>query len=269
MIFIERNDPNQISNLIDYQTGESKLNYSSGVSEVSENGNDSKLYENSFDKPHYRSVDSQISEYAVQKSVMEYTDFKSKSEYESGNSVLNNLQFTSKNREEEFFSNKKEGYINSLWRKGNDQNKDSQVLNTISKKNLFNQLNKFQENNSDNKINLSCMLSNNSVNRGENNDYKDMVNRDTNKSDAISYLCSNNESNLDFGIGTEDFSKLKMNKYKINTSSNNSKFNVMSNNAQSDNNTNTNQSNLNNISINDKKISKITTTSVDDLRGKK
>ena len=164
MIFNERNDPNQISNLIDYQSGESKLDSSNSVlSEISEMGNESRMYDNSFDKPHYRSIDSQISEYAVQKSIIEYPEFKSgNNEYESQNSVLNNLQFTSKNREEEYSSNKKDGYINFLWRRGNGNNRDSQKILT-SKKHLLKELNQFNETEENNKINLSSMLSNNSA----------------------------------------------------------------------------------------------------------
>ena len=162
MIFIERNDPNQISNLIDYQTGESgiKSNYSSLRSENSDIGNESRL-NNSFDKPCYRSVDSQISEYAVQKSIIENNNFLTKSEYESGNSVLNNLQFKSHNKEEEYSSHRKNDHINFLWRRGNENNSQKNMDN--SKKSLGSELNQFNENNTNNnKINLSSMLSNNS-----------------------------------------------------------------------------------------------------------
>lgn len=282
MIFNERNDPNQISNLIDYQTGESKLNYSTLKSDISEN--DSKVYDNSFDKPHYRSIDSQISEYAVQKSVMEYNDFKSRSEYESGNSVLNNLQFTSKNNKgEEYPSNKKDGYINYLWRRGNENNRESQKTIDNSKKDLLNDLNQFNENNTNNnKINLSNMLTDNSAIKKHNNNNtnntnitsktdrdRDMMNRDSVDSGNISYICSNNntninESNLDVGVTAEEIERFNKNKYKLNTNSNISKFNVDSNNLNSD--VNTNQSGINNFSNNDKRITK-NASSTDDISG--
>jgi len=195
MIFNERNDPNQISNLIDYQTGESKSNYSSLKSDISEN--DSKVFDNSFDKLHYRSVDSQISEYAVQKSVMEYNDFKSRSEYESGNSVLNNLQFTSKNNNkgeefQEYPCDKKDDYINYLWRRGNENNRESQKTIDNSKKKLIKELNRF-DNSSNNKINLSNMGTDNdnSENKKNNND-----NNNNNNNNKIIWFSLNSSSNF-------------------------------------------------------------------------
>ena len=235
--------------------------------------NDSKLYENSFDKPHYRSIDSQISEYAVQKSVIMDNDFKSKSDYESGNSVLNNLQFTSKNNKggEEFTSNKKDGYINYLWRRGNENNRDSQkIIDDSSKKNLMNELQQFNENGTNNKINLSSMLSNvsniksNNNKNNNNNNTNNNKSNNTNKTDDmlsrnsadedISYLCSNNNtniSNLDVGITANEIERFRV-KYKQNSESDNSKFNVDSNNLKSDINTNQSQSEFNIYSNNNK-----------------
>ena len=207
-------------------------------------------------------MDSQISEYAVQKSVIMDNDFKSKGgDYESGNSVLNNLQFTSKNNKgEEYTSNKKDGYINYLWRRGNDNNKDSQkIIEDNSKKNLINDLHQFNENSSNNKINLSNLLSNNSnisnikSNNNKNNNSNNNQYNNTNKTDdmlsrnsaedegGISYLCSNNNtniSNLDIGVATNEVERFRK-KYQQDTeNSKNSKFNVDSNNLNSDVNTN-------------------------------
>jgi len=252
-------------------------------SDISEN--DSKVFDNSFDKPHYRSVDSQISEYAVQKSVMEYNDFKSRSEYESGNSVLNNLQFTSKNNNkgeeyQEYPCDKKDDYINYLWRRGNENNRESQKTIDNSKKKLIKELNRF-DNSSNNKINLSNMGTDNdnSVNKKNNNDNnnnnnsnqtnRDMINRDSVDSGAISYICSNNntnisENNLDVGVTAEEIERFNKNKYKLNTNSSISKYNVDSYNLNSD--VNTNQSGIN-FSKNNKKIDK-NASSIDDISGK-
>ena len=254
--------------MIDYQTGESKLNDSKCFnSEVSETGNESnKLYDNSFDKPHYRSIDSQISEYAVQKSIMEYPDFKSRNEYESANSVLNNLQFTSKNREEEYLSNKIDKSINYLWRRGNGTNQESQKIE-ISKKHLLNQLGQYTENESNNKINLSSMLSNNSAVNNPNTNYnkKNLLKRESMESTSNIYSNNSNnndESNLDIGVSTEEFNKFNKNKYKLNTNSN-PKFNVNSNQTS---NINTNQSNSNNYSNNERTLN-INKSSTGDIVG--
>lgn len=192
----------------------------------------------------------------------DFKDFKSKSDYESGNSVLNNLQFTSKNNKgEEFTSNKKDGYINYLWRRGNENNRDSQKIIDDSKKNLMNELHQFNDNSTNNnKINLSSMLSNTSQlksNNNKNNSNTNNSNNNTNKTDdmlsrnsaedGISYLCSNNNtniSNLDVGITAKEIERFRV-KYKQNSESDHSKFNVDSNNLNSDINTNQSQSEFN------------------------
>lgn len=211
-ILFENNDPNQISNLID---NDSKLDdNSSGLSDNnSETGNENKLYENSFDKPCYRSIDSQISEYAVQK--CEFNDFKSRGEYETGCSIYNNLQFSSKKREEDCHSDKIDGYINSLWERDSLQNKESMKNLHASRTLLINGLNQFIDNNSTNKINLSSMLSNSGglknfiKNNNSDNSKKIKENSLLNKTknsismntkytkneDSISYICNSNQSN--------------------------------------------------------------------------
>jgi hypothetical protein len=82
----------------------------------------------------------------------------------------------------------------------------------------------------------------------------------------ISYLCSNNNSNInEIGLSAEEIERFKMNKYKMETNSNNSefmKYNVDTNNLQSD--MNTNKSNF--ISNNEGMLNK-NNPSTEDVKG--
>jgi len=90
MIFNERNDPNQISNLIDFNSRDFKAasNFSSNYSEISDQGN----IEKSFDLYKQEDInelnESQVSEYAIQRDNHDLT-YNICTEYESQNSMFN------------------------------------------------------------------------------------------------------------------------------------------------------------------------------------
>lgn len=273
MIFNERNDPNQISSLIDYQSGESKLNYSSLRSNISEN--DSKVYDNSFDRPHNRSVDSQISEYAIQKSIFEFNDI-SRNDYETENSV-NKLEFTIRNNKEQeeiISSDKKQtdknyGYLwnkrdeNSLNLNSNNSNLNENFNLKDNKKNTKSAIqiggmdnyharkifintshSQFTENNFDyNKINLSDMMTINSrVNK-----YKD------GHTSNNSNINSNNKNNSN-SLNKKTIDKLNI---KDSNNSNNSRGNNSNNNKNdiySNSNNNDNYYNTLDIGVTDEEI---------------
>lgn len=90
MIFNERNDPNQISNLIDFNSRDFKAasNFSSNYSEISDQGNIEKSFDLYKQEDNYELNESQVSEYAVQRDNHDLT-YNLCTEYESQNSMLN------------------------------------------------------------------------------------------------------------------------------------------------------------------------------------
>lgn len=122
MIFIERNDSNQISNLIEYQTGESKLIENSVLSENSDIGNEGKN-----DSIYFKTSDNHLSEYDVQK-----IEDRNTNEFESENDAFN------------YFDNENEDRINYLWKREKKNNQESQIIDRSSKM-LISQFNKYYE----------------------------------------------------------------------------------------------------------------------------
>lgn len=160
MIFNERNDPNQISNLIDFNTREYKMasNFSSNYSEISDNGNNERSFDINRQDENNSLNDSQVSEYAVQRTFTENNDNRY-SEYESQSSMfnLNFIKIDNKDSNLDFLkinhaSNKQNEDMNVFGLNNNDT-ENNNIFNFDKsysrKRNLMNEFDKYKEEEND------------------------------------------------------------------------------------------------------------------------
>lgn len=222
MIFNERNDPNQISNLIDFNTRESKVasNFSSNYSEISDNGNHERSFDINRQEDNNSLNESQVSEYAVQRTIPDGSDNRF-SEYESQSSMFNlnfikvenncnNLDFLNMNHA----SNKNNEDMNvfGINNNNNDTENNNNIFNFEKsysrKRNLMNEFDKYKEEENDHhKKILNDLLGSNKSNNEDIyiNTHNSEANNNIDNMVYISDNCNTESSNINLNVENNNF----------------------------------------------------------------
>jgi len=220
MIFIERNDPNQISNLIDFSSRDYKIvsNFSSTYSDNSDNGNNEKSFDLYRQDDNNSLSESQISEYAVQKSFTDNNEkICSRDESQSSMYNLNFIKVENNNKDNLDFLN-----LNSE----NQNNEDMKIFgiknNEFENKNIFNYdklysrktllMNEFdkykeEEVNDNSKYTLNKILE---ANKSDNEDLNNTNNKEAKNNLRNKFFMNNSnneESNSNLDIQNKKFSE--------------------------------------------------------------
>ncbi len=138
MIFNKRNDSNQISNLINFNSRENPVtsNFSSYYSEISENCNNERSIDLHGQEDSIISLsDSQISEYGVQKTMPDIVENR-QSDYESRSSMFNFNKFDSNKKTLDFLNSKMSKKLSKDIFRDDNENKLTKFnfVNSSSKK---------------------------------------------------------------------------------------------------------------------------------------
>ena len=220
MIFIERNDPNQISNLIDFNTRDDKMasNFSSNYSEISDNGYNEKSFEINRQDENNSLNESQVSEYAVQRTFPDNNDNRF-TEYESDSSMFNlnfikieknshNLDFLKLNN-----LNDKQNEDMNIFGLDNNDTENNNIFNFDKsysrKRNLMNEFDKYKEEENDQpKYIMNDILGSNKTNNEElylNANNSEINNNEEKNMFYINNNCNPQESNINLDIQNNNF----------------------------------------------------------------
>jgi hypothetical protein len=222
MIFNERNDPNQISNLIDFNTREYKMtsNFSSNYSEISDNGNNERSFDINKQEDNNSLNESQVSEYAVQRTIPDGSDNKF-SDYESHSSMFNlnfikvenncnNLDFLNMNHA----SNKNNEDMNVFGM--NNNNNETENNNNIfnfeksysRKRNLMSEFDKYKEEENDHPKNIQNEILGSNKSNNEDlyvNTHNSEANNNIDNMVYINNICNTESSNVNFDTENNNY----------------------------------------------------------------